>query len=74
LLHYGRTGIGKIEEEFARRHQKQVEIIGSACLGCHENEGVAKPPYAKVGDVLLEECTEDKLLDEIYRQLGIERE
>lgn len=46
---------------------------GSACLGCHENEGSAKPPYAKVGDVMLEECTEDKLLDEIYKQLGMER-
>jgi hypothetical protein len=36
-------------------------------------EGVAKPPYAKVGDVLIQECTEEKLLDEIYRQLGMER-
>ena len=52
----------------------KVEMIGSACLGCHDMEGVAKPPYAKVGDVLIQECTEEKLLDEIYRQLGMERE
>ena len=30
-------------------------------------------PYVKVEDVVIEECTEDKLLDEIYKQLGLER-
>jgi NADH:ubiquinone oxidoreductase subunit E len=51
----------------------KVKFLGSACLGCSRDEASAKPPYAKVGDVLISECTEDKLLDEIYKQLGIER-
>ena len=69
----GGQELAKLKKNLPEDLVNKVEIIGSACLGCHENEGSAKPPYAKVGDVMLEECTEDKLLDEIYKQLGMER-
>ena len=65
--------LAKMKKNLPVELKDKVEIIGSACLGCHEHEGVAKPPYVKVEDVVREECTEDKLLDEIYKQLGLER-
>jgi NADH:ubiquinone oxidoreductase subunit E len=70
----GGEELAKMKKNLPEDIKDKVEMIGSACLGCHDMEGVAKPPYAKVGDVLIQECTEEKLLDEIYCQLGIERE
>lgn len=45
----------------------KVTILNVSCLGCHETE--AKPPYAKVGEVVIEKATIEKVLEEIERQL-----
>lgn len=49
----------------------KVTFLGSSCLGC--NADVAKPPYVKVGDTLLSEATPEKVISEIYKQLGIKK-
>lgn len=65
--------MAKMKRNLPDELKDKVEIIGSACLGCHEHRGETKPPYVKVENIVIEECTEDKLLNEIYRQLGLER-
>lgn len=50
----------------------KVTFLGSACLGCNNDN--AKPPYAKVGEVLIENATPQKVVNEIYNQLGINPE
>jgi chaperonin cofactor prefoldin len=61
--------IDRLPEEI----KDKVSFIGSACLGCDESDESPNPPYAKVGDVLIKQCNEEKLLNEIYSQLGLER-
>lgn len=69
----GGSDLIKIKDQLPEEIKDKVVFVGSACLGCDDEKEISKPPYAKVGDVLIKECTEDKLLDEIYSQLGIER-
>ncbi len=69
----GGSDLIKIKDNLPEAIKDKVVFVGSACLGCDEEKETSKPPYAKVGDVLITECTEDKLLNEIYSQLGIER-
>ena len=69
----GGSDLIKIKDQIPEEIKNKVTFIGSACLGCDEEKEISKPPYAKVGDVLISECTEEKLLNEIYSQLGIER-
>lgn len=69
----GSAELARLKDNLPEEIKDKVSFIGSACLGCDEDSGNAKPPYAKVGEVLIEECTEEKLFDEIYSQLGIER-
>ncbi|MBQ9312707.1 MAG: hypothetical protein IJ213_06630 [Bacteroidales bacterium] len=49
-------------------HEK-VTFVSASCLGCNEQN--AKPPYAKVGDVIIEKATPEKILEEIEKQLSI---
>ena len=69
----GASDLIKIKDQLPEEIKDKVVFVGSACLGCDDEKEISKPPYAKVGDDLIKECTEDKLLDEIYSQLGIER-
>lgn len=69
----GGSDLVKVKDHLPEEIKEKVTFIGSACLGCEEDKQTAKPPYAKVGDVMVEECTPEKLIDEIYSQLGIER-
>lgn len=46
----------------------KVTFVGSSCLGCHDEN--AKPPYVKVGEVVIENATPEKVIEEIERQLG----
>ena len=69
----GGSDLIKIKDNLPEAIKDKVVFVGSACLGCDDEKETSKPPYAKVGDVLITECTEDKLLNEIYSQLGIER-
>ena len=47
--------------------QDKVTFLGSACLGCKED--TAKPPYVKVGNVVIERATAEKVVEEIEKQL-----
>ncbi len=47
--------------------KEKVTILNVSCLGCHETE--ANPPYAKVGEVVIEKATIEKVLEEVERQL-----
>ncbi|MBR1625827.1 MAG: hypothetical protein IJ681_01645 [Bacteroidales bacterium] len=47
----------------------KVTFVGSSCLGCKEDN--AKPPYAKVGEVLIERATPEKIIAEIETQLEL---
>jgi len=69
----GGSDLVKVKEHLPEEIKEKVTFIGSACLGCDEDKETSRPPYAKVGDVMISACTEEKLLDEIYSQLGIER-
>ena len=40
----GGQELAKLKKNLPEDLVNKVEIIGSACLGCHENEGSAKPP------------------------------
>ncbi len=50
------------------RLMDKVTFVGASCLDCKEDE--AKPPYAKVGTVLIKQATPEKIIEEIERQLS----
>ncbi len=47
-------------------HDK-ITVLSSSCLGCKEDN--AKPPYAKVGEVIIEKATPEKIVEEIEKQI-----
>ncbi|MBQ6754846.1 MAG: hypothetical protein VZQ58_02960 [Bacteroidales bacterium] len=49
--------------------QDKVIVLSSSCLDCNEDN--AKPPYVKVGKVLIEQATPEKIVEEIERQITV---
>ena len=47
----------------------RVSVVNVSCLGCHED--TSNPPYAKVGDVVIEKATTEKIVEEIEKQLSV---
>ncbi len=53
-----------------KRYGEDVVVVGSTCLNyCTDNSEYSKAPYVKVDDVIIQEATIDKVLQEIDRKL-----
>jgi NADH:ubiquinone oxidoreductase subunit E len=67
----GSSNLQSLTEMIPQKFGDKVEIVGSSCLGvCSTNWEISKAPYIKVNDVLIQEATVEKVLQEIEAQLA----
>lgn len=67
----GSSNLQSLIELVPRKFKDKVGVSGMACLGmCSSSGEYSKAPYVKVNDVVVQEATIDKVVEEIERQLN----
>lgn len=66
----GSSNLQGLTELIPEKYGEEVTITGSPCLGmCSSSMEYSKAPYVKVADVIVQDATVEKVVDEIERQL-----
>ncbi len=67
----GSSNLQRLTDLVPRKFKDKAEVSGMACLGlCSSSGEYSKAPYVKVNDVIVQEATVEKVVEEIERQLN----
>ena len=61
-----------LEEYLSPDVVDMIEISGSPCLDCCNQDGAGKAPFVKIGDQIISEASISKVVDAIKKELNVE--
>ena len=61
-----------LEEHLSPEVLDRIEISGSPCLDCCNQDGAGKAPFVKIGDQIVSEASISKVVEIIKKELNVE--